>query len=272
MFAQLPDEDCAGERAATPKGQLSPLFAGKAKGMVASVTTLGTPNNGTPAMEPGLYSDVRFFETTYFLVGMAGTLFRPVEMFWPMRLNQFGISSKTFWRDPLRVSLKSFDFIVNEKDSAKWDCSIDGAAEMNQKISCQEDIYYFCYSFCTTKDDGRGGQIPTPGTWFMLRGAAANIGQRRKAGSFVTKGGYVIKNKDWLPNDGMVSVLSSRHPFGEPFRKHNPKDIRPGVWNEMPIIHGWDHMDIGGGFKEIGGKPGLREFYLGILEILAPIK
>ena len=47
-------------------------------------------------------------------------------------------------------------------------------------------------------------------------------------------------DETWLPNDGLVNVVSARYPAGVRYTEFNEKKIRAGIWNVMPTAVG-DH-------------------------------
>ena len=53
-------------------------------------------------------------------------------------------------------------------------------------------------------------------------------------------------------------------PFGAPAQPYDPANVRPGVWNEMPVFNG-DHMSIIGGMTI---KTDVRPFYLDLLRMI----
>jgi triacylglycerol esterase/lipase EstA (alpha/beta hydrolase family) len=84
---------------------------------------------------------------------------------------------------------------------------------------------------------------------------------------YTTAGGTLI-DKNWLANDGIVPVISTRYPFSEPHKDYNAKKIEKGIWQVMPTITNWDHISFAGGTQK-GGDPGVKEFYLNLAKMLA---
>jgi len=270
LFAQLAEEGCAQERAAASAGELSPLFTGAAKGRVASVTTLGTPNNGTSGLEPGSFLlTTGMLGGAYLLLAFLGLMIPPMESFYPTRLGQFDISSDDFKSAPLATLWDFMQYLLNGSDNALVDCTIDGAFALNETIKCQDGIYYFCYSASITEEDRNGNQVPSRDVFFALHPGAKAMGHNRS--SYVTAGGHVIDDR-WLPNDGLVNTISAQQPFGEPFQAYDPADLRPGLWNVMPVIESFDHADYMGGLEYAGGKPGTRERCLDMIAVLEALR
>ena len=46
-------------------------------------------------------------------------------------------------------------------------------------------------------------------------------------------------------NDGLVSVISSQHPFNQKYVEATDKNQK-GVWQVTPTKHDWDHVDFVG--------------------------
>jgi len=265
LLAQLLARGDADERAATPEGDLSPLFGGALGGRVASITTLGAPHNGSTALEPGGGSDTLYTGLT--VLGYASNISWIFSRLYPFRLGHFGMSPKGFWRAPWNVFKVKRAFDENP-DGAQVDLTVDGAAAVNEGIQCLPDIYYFSYYACKTLDDGNGNQVPKDGMWFLFRKPSSAMGLRREP--YTTPGGTRIDDA-WMRSDGLVNVISALYPFGEPHQDYDPADLRPGVWQVMPVIEEYDHMDFAGGLH-LGGAPGIKEFYLSVAQLLEGIE
>ncbi|MDR0531849.1 MAG: hypothetical protein LBG83_07290 [Oscillospiraceae bacterium] len=263
LFAQLCEQGSAAERAATPKAELSPLFSGALKGRIASITTLGAPHNGSTASEPvvGGAGDI---ENGLTKMAKSQSYIPFLNQIYPFRLGQFRLSPADFWRAPWKLN-ERMEAFNQSNDRAAVDLSLDGAAALNKTIQCQPKIYYFSYAAQMTQDDGSGNQVPKDGMWDMFTEPSAAMGKKRAP--YRTPGGILVDEK-WLPNDGLVNVVSAQYPFGEPHRAYNAKKLSPGVWQVMPLIENWDHMDFGGGMQKRGGTPGIKEFYLRHLRLL----
>ena len=263
LLAQLLAYGDADERAATPAQALSPLFSGTLDGRVASITTLGAPHNGSTTCEPAV-GGISSLQKMLTALGYASNILPFFSRVYPFRLGHFGMSFANFWRAPWKAFevKRAFD---ESADRAEADLSVDGAAALNKSIQCLPGIYYFSYYAQKTRDGGDGSQVPEAGMWALFRGPAAAMGLRRAP--YYTAGGTLIDDA-WLPNDGLVNVISARFPFGEPHRDYDPADVRPGVWQVMPVIDVYDHMDFAGGLQRLGGAPGIREFYLSLARML----
>lgn len=51
--------------------------------------------------------------------------------------------------------------------------------------------------------------------------------------------------KEWRENDGLVSVISSQHPFNQGYTEATDVNQK-GIWQVTPTKHDWDHVDFVG--------------------------
>lgn len=219
---------------------VSPLFKGGQGDLVNSVTTLDSPNNGSSLFlaldQYNLVSPL--LDVVLAFAGISGNT--PVKGYLDFHLEQFGITSApgedtslTSMKDSLEKVLKTGN------DNAVYDLSPDGCAELNKRIGVVDGVYYFSYSYCTTKENPlTGNQLPELDTLLVLMPTALLMGSYDE--NTVTD---LAIDKTWLPNDGLVNVVSARYPFGDPWQDYNSEDIKSGVWNVMPTRNG-DHGTV----------------------------
>ena len=265
LFAQLCEKGSAAECAATPAGELSALFSGDLKGRIASITTLGAPHNGSTASEPNV-GGINVFATVFKAMMVMGEIVPLQGDILPFRLGHFGISLKSFWRAPWKVA-DTYKSFIEGSDNVFSDTNIDGAAVLNKTIQCLPGITYFSYAAQMSHDDGSGNQVPNDGMSFLFKSASRAMGLKREP--YRTAGGVLIGD-EWLPNDGLVNVISALYPFNAPHKTYNAKKVETGIWQVMPMIENWDHFDFGGG-QSIGGAEGVMEFYLALAQMLEGI-
>ncbi|MCL2031289.1 MAG: alpha/beta fold hydrolase, partial [Oscillospiraceae bacterium] len=216
LFAQLCEEGSAAEMAAGQVG-ISPLFTGELKGRVLAVVTLAGVLNGTTAAEPYIAEEGGMGATLpgqMMMMARAGAILPIIEWLYPFYLGQFGISARDFYRHPLRT-WKAGDTFLEQKDSAAYDLTVDGAKELNEGIRCQPNIYYFSYAAQATEPDAAGNQVPKDFMWSMFLETSVSMGKKREP--FTTPGGVLIDDS-WLPNDGLVNVVSARYPLNAPHK------------------------------------------------------
>jgi len=264
LFAQLCEEGSKAERDAGQKN-ISPLFTGELKGRITALISLAAPHNGSTAAEEYLNEDGgRDLSGQMLRMARAGLVLPVIERIYPFRLGQHGLSARHFYRRPIKT-WRAVDKFVLQKDSSAYELTIDGAQELNETIRCQPGIYYFSYYAQATVEDAAGNHVPTKVVSSMFRGTSAAMGKKRPA--FTTPGGVRIDD-EWLANDCLVNVISGKHPFNEPHKTYDANNIERGVWQIMPVITNFDHVDFGGGFQHKGGPAGFWELYYGIAEML----
>ena len=250
LLAGLMAEGSAEEQAATPEGELSPLFEGGHSNLIHSVTALGGILNGTIA-EPTFIGD----------------------WFYWVQLPFFCIGSNQVFQ---YTGLGDAANYIRTNDHSLYDLTPAGAAEMNHKIRTQEDIYYFAYTLCDTTPDAKGtlrmdkSKIPDfpPGPVLYLLGEWMGRGDVRHYGETIDyPGGPVTIDETWWPNDGAANVAASKYPFGSPHKEFDAGKIERGTWQAMPTMQGYNHGFFGG-FDFGHSVAELRDFYLAHLRIL----
>ena len=222
------------EQKASPN-DCSPLFKGGKGKYIHSVTTLASPHNGSTlfyCLEKGPFIELAL-NLLYATNGIGNI--SSVNLL-DFQLEHFGI-------DPGNHDTKvlyNSDF-GNGKDNAFYDLSPHGAKELNGKIKLVDSVYYFSYAYCTTTEALIfGNQVPTSETMLVLMTPAGMIGgYTDKAG----KNGVVI-DSTWLPNDGLVNVVSAQYPFDDAHVNYVADgDIKSGQWYVFPTLTG-DHGTV----------------------------
>ncbi len=232
------------EKAAT-EGEISPLFEGGKGDWVYSVTALCAPHNGSSLTEvlDSVGGLVGIKDTTDMLTslcfGVAG-LTANTDGIYDFKLEHFGINNTDF--DSAVEALTA-----SGNDHAVYDLTPDGAAKLNETIRTSPDVYYFSYSYSTTKAGSfLRGQVPNSSTLPILYPFALAMGSYKGT----TDGGISI-DETWQENDGLVSVVSARYPFGAEFveiplkSSQNEEEfvIQRGIWNVAPTKEG-DHGKV----------------------------
>ena len=242
MFALLLDEGSAAERAATPAGELSPLFAGGMIERVHSITAFAAPHNGTTAA--GTVSDDHEGEPYLWYADMLNFAGRShvINGVYDLQLEHFGMSIPPGGRGLFWIDHTAAHHFFNSLDHAFYGCSLDGAAALNAIDSIRPPVYYFSYSGVISEPAG-GKQLPRAGEivnpvlfWWSFQ-----IG--RGTGWIASPG------PEWLANDGLVPLPSALYPQGQPHRDFIPGETKPGpgVWNVLPTVRGADHSYWCGG-------------------------
>ena len=263
LLASLLEYGSKDEQLASPE-DLSPLFEGGKGNWVHSVTTLCAPHNGSSLTEVlnkvgGL---VGVGDTTELLIKLCfgiADIGSPASGVYDFKLDQFGIGEVSEGD-----AESAIEKVTNSgNDHAAYDLSPDGAAELNKTIKTVEDIYYFSYSYSTTKEGSfLKGQVPNSTTLPILSPFALAMGSY----TGTTAGGIAI-DESWQNNDGLVSVISARYPFGEEymdfsvegieFTQEAREVIQKGIWNVAETKDG-DHGKVIG----LGGETDeTQQFY-----------
>jgi len=278
VLVHLLEEGDPAELAATPPGELSPLFAGghaAGQAWVRSVTTLATPHDGTPAAYrydsngPALR---RFAAGMYYraLIGRpadgrasGGRARPPRALGLDLRLEAWGLAPAP--GEPAAGFRRRFagaEGWWRSRDTGIWDGSPEGARELNLKAAARPDVYYFSWAAeQTARDPLSGRQVPEPGMSFLIYSLAAFIGGR----------GH---DPAWWPNDGIVSTCSMDGPtLGSADRIQAYTGApQAGVWNFMGVLGSCDHLDLIGLTSARTGPAGydsLPAFYAAVAGLLA---
>ena len=173
------------------------------------------------------------------------------------QLEHFGIFSGTD-----NTSSLLNDSFMNGKDNAFYDLSPHGAKELNETIQTVENVYYFSYVYCTTEKSAiTGKQAPKLSTMLVLMPFARLIG-----GYTNTSDDAPVKIDDsWLPNDGLVNVVSAQKPDDEDFEVYtNGTQFSHGKWYVFPTKDG-DHGTVIG---MNGNAVQTHQFYTDLVEMI----
>ena len=207
-------------------GDISPLFQGNHDNMVSSITTLGTPHNGTHASDKiGNEAIVR--QIAFDLGKRLGNKNSRVDF----GLSQWGLKQQPDESYLSYLSRTKTSKLWQTKDNALYDLTRDGATDLNRKTSLNPNIVYKTYT----------GEATHP-TLFGKYKADYNLFL-----PFTVTGNVIGKatEKEWRENDGLVSVISSQHPFNQAYTEATDTNQK-GIWQVTPTKHDWDHVDFVG--------------------------
>ena len=257
MFVELLRNGSPEERAATPAGQLSPLFEGGHGDLVKSITSISGPFDGITfphalpkTVDYGLTYGIPMVAS---IIGNVGS-----GRVYDFQMSQWGITAVKngvrFARDML--NMKAIRNFVKAKDNVFADIHIPQAAEINKKLSVPAEQYLFAVTGNGTKTGKSGNQVKAPIMIFAFAPFAYSLGKfpdQTIAGVKITEG--------WRMNDGIVPVESGRHPTTEPWCEWvdvKDKPIQKGIWHALPTVPGDHGTVIGGSISFIGKKRGQR--------------
>ena len=255
MFVELLRNGSPEERAATPAGQLSPLFEGGHGDLVKSITTISGPFDGITF--PHALPKTVDYGLTYGIPMVASILGNVGSgRVYDFQMSQWGITAVKngvrFARDML--NMKAIRNFVKAKDNVFADIHIPQAAEINKKLSVPAEQYLFAVTGNGTKTGKSGNQVKAPIMIFAFAPFAYSLGKfpdQTIAGVKITEG--------WRMNDGIVPVESGRHPTTEPWCEwEKDKPAQKGIWHALPTVPGDHGTVIGGSISFIGKKRGQR--------------
>ncbi len=216
---------------------ISPLFEGGKGEWINSITTLCSPHNGST-----LYyvvdseTLITLALSTLQLAGGITNIFDSQMV--DFQLEHFGIISDL--NDANSLIDNGF---ASGKDNAFYDLSPHGAKELNRSIQTVESIYYFSYSYCTTEKSAfSDNQTPIRTTLSILKPIAMLIGSYTNTADDAP----VKIDERWLPNDGLVNVVSAKYPSGENHTDFTQgMKIEKGIWHVLPTLTGHHGTVIG---------------------------
>lgn len=236
MLAYLLTYGSEKERNSTPENELSGLFTGGKQSWVKSVVTICTPHNGALA-----YSFIKKYKMVeplkfiaYNYIGIAGRTKAEGSIF-DFHLEQYGLSDTPGAQDafPIRRARRSF---ASGIDNVEYDLSVDGAVENNRMLEISPEVYYFSYAYSNVVPAKIGKRYKAKNCDFPFLTGLSNAILIYE--HFITPG--YAKSYLHAANDGLVGVMSALYPEDEPHKDYNINDVRPGVWNVMPLRTG-DH-------------------------------
>ncbi|MEW4383226.1 YSIRK domain-containing triacylglycerol lipase GehC [Staphylococcus epidermidis] len=231
-------------------GEISPLFQGGHDNMVSSITTLGTPHNGTHASDL-LGNEAIVRQLVYDVGKMYGNKDSRVDF----GLEHWGLKQKPNESYIQYVKRVQNSKLWKSKDSGLHDLTRDGATDLNRKTSLNPNIVYKTYTGESTHKTLAGKQKADLNMFLPFTITGNLIGK--------------AKEKEWRENDGLVSVISSQHPFNQKYVEATDKNQK-GVWQVTPTKHDWDHVDFVGqdSTDSKRTRDELQQFWHGLAEDL----
>ncbi len=260
MFVELLTNGSEAERAATPAGQLSPLFEGGHGDLIKSVTSISGPFDGIsfPVAMPFTVDYTMTYALPAFasIIGNLGT-----GHIYDFKMSQWGVTAV---EDGLRFKRNMLNFkairnYAKSGDHVFGDIHIDQAAAINKTISTPKDVYLFTVTGNGTKKSKNGNWVRDSIMFPLFTPFAYSLG---KVPDQNIPGTNITLNEGWRMNDGIVPVESALHPTTEPwieFEDVKDKPIQKGIWHALPL--GWgDHGTVIGGSLSFIGKKRAQKF------------
>jgi triacylglycerol lipase len=239
------------------------LFQG-GKCWVSSLTTISSPHDGTTL--------VYRYDWDRSLIRPAFTLLISIssispELYYDFKLDQWGLC-----RRPGEDFFSYRDRVVNSglwshsRDTAYWDVSPEGAAELNGWVRAQPSVYYFSWATeATWRDPLSGKQVPEIGVPGHMASIARFIGSYQRADQTDPP-----IDSSWWQNDGIVNTNSMDGPSlgsEDRVKRYNGTPVA-GQWNYMGLIESTDHLDVVG---IPAADDDLTRWYLSLAALLASL-
>ncbi|CAL27045.1 lipase (fragment 2) [Staphylococcus carnosus] len=238
----------------THGGTISPLFEGGQDNMISSITTLGTPHNGSAAADR-VGNQQAFKDIVYALGRMGGGKLANID---------FGFEK---WGFKQGANESYIDYMKRVAESALWktddnamyDLTSKGSEALNENTPLNPNITYTTYTGLASHEGITGNYVPDIGQFFLFDTTSRIIGSE--------------PDKTLRPNDGIVSVVSSLYPTGQAFTDFTD-GLKKGIWQVTPVMQGWDHLDFVGldalDFKHTGIE--LQQFYAGLINNMMKVE
>ena len=254
-----------GDAAETANGakDISPLFTGGKGEWIHSVTALCSPHNGSSltCVIDSLGGTIGIGSATELVASLCFTaagIANPLNGVYDFMLDQFGLTEINGGLPEITAALEPI--LRRGTDHAGYDLSPDGAAALNEKIQLDPYAYYFSYAYRTTEagsilynERPRGDTLPV-----LIPFALAMGSWQGK-----TPGGITIDSA-WLPNDGLVNVISAEYPFGDPHTVLGEDAPEKGVWSVAPLQTGHHGTVIGLG----ANAEETHAFYINLFQMI----
>ncbi|MGW7907435.1 YSIRK-targeted triacylglycerol lipase [Staphylococcus pseudoxylosus] len=207
-------------------GEVSPLFQGNNDNMVNSITTIGTPHNGTHAAD-ALGNEAFVRQLAFDYAKFKGNKNSKVDF----GFGQWGLKQREGETYAQYVQRVQNSGLWKTKDNGFYDLTREGAAKLNKNTSLNPNIVYKTYTGESTRPTLLGNQKSDINMFLPFTITGNVIGKAAE--------------KEWRENDGLVSTISSQHPFNQAYTEAT-NEVKKGIWQVTPIKHGWDHVDFVG--------------------------
>ena len=226
----------------------SNLLSKSHKNWVRSITTMSTPHNGA-TLSNIVIDALPFTDNLLPIANIVSTQYYDFDLdHWNLSKNE---------NESIRQYINRFinHPAWNTKNSIAWDSSIQGARELNNHLTINQDVYYFSSSTVASVLDTLSGNhkpadhissMSYPWSWLIGR-TKVSIDSEEETDS------------SWFKNDGTVNTISMKHPFTgklgpEPVKEFSKSDeLRPGIWYHLGEYN-YDHKSFLGHFLDDSSK------------------
>lgn len=257
MLAQLLENGDSEERTETTNGNISPLFSGKCRHWIDSITTIATPHDGSQFDDTKYKIEPLAHQFVAALAAVTGTNLNDTNLGLDFKLDQWGLERKTGETYASYFSrVMTSNLWGKTNDLSIYDLDTDGAAVLNEYVKAQPDIYYFSISCSDTKalPVYPHHQIPCFNMNPLLIKSSLYMGYHVNYAY-----GHVTIDDAWWKNDGIVSVRSAIRPHSNSSDPYNENygvaqdgtyefksNTSKGTWNYIEEIKNTDHINVVG--------------------------
>ena len=179
-------------------GEISPLYQGTNDNMINSITTLGTPHNGTIAADK-LGNEAFVRQLAFDYAKFKGNKNSKVDF----GFGQWGLKQREGESYVKYVQRVQNSALWTTQDNGFYDLKREGAEKLNKKTSLNPNIVYTTYTGESTRPTLLGKQKSDIGMFFPFTVTGNVIGKAAE--------------KEWRENDGLISTISAQHPFNQPY-------------------------------------------------------
>lgn len=271
LFATLMAKGCEEEIAATPANEISPLFTGGKEDWIFSITAVASVHEGTTLLYSAKNVMDKLEDVTYMLANLSGN--NILGKLYESHMEQWDLIQCS---EPGKVKSRPFSRAIQNKikdshDNVWYDLTMQGAKEVNEKIECLPNIYYFSWPCCKTSQKHfslKTQQTPRLKMCPLFWPMSWSIGNYPRN----TVDDYPI-DEHWLANDGVVPTISEKAPLNEPHMDlHDLKgEPQKGMWYVYDVFP-YDHLGIIGGFLPPTPAAELQKIYYNHARLICQLK
>lgn len=236
--------------------ETSDLLGKGRTGWIHSITTISTPHDGT-TLSDIVTSIVPFLQDFIAVAAVVG------NDFYDFDLQQWGFGRKADepWMDYFR-RMRVHPAWGTQNISA-WDVSLEGARNLNTKLTASPEVYYFSYATTgTVLEPSSGRHLPDEDMHLILLANARIMG--RFEGYW---GDGRATDSTWFENDGVVNTVSMTGPTtglngADPVAIYRKEEaLIPGQWYFVGSLKVDHRKIIGHGIKDSSRVQNMFRFF-----------